>query len=83
MLCGEQFVCQLFFELLVGLDFVGFGIRVVCEGDEWVVNGQKVWSFGVQFADWGEFIARIDFDVFKYDGLIVFLLLMNMLGVIV
>ena len=83
LLRGEQLACQLFSEPSAGSDLAGLGTRAVRHGDEWVINGQKVWSSGAQFADWGELIARSDPDVPKHDGMTAFLLPMDAPGVTV
>ena len=51
------------------------------DGDEWVVNGQKVWSSGAQFAEWGELIARSDPDVAQAQGMTAFLIPMDLPGI--
>jgi alkylation response protein AidB-like acyl-CoA dehydrogenase len=53
----------------------------VRDGDEWVINGQKVWSSGAQFSAWGELIARSDPDEAKHAGLAAFLVPMDAPGV--
>jgi alkylation response protein AidB-like acyl-CoA dehydrogenase len=53
----------------------------VRDGDEWVINGQKVWSSGAQFSQWGELIARTDPDVVKQQGLTAFMLPLDAPGV--
>jgi alkylation response protein AidB-like acyl-CoA dehydrogenase len=83
MLRGEQLACQLFSEPAAGSDLAGLRTRAVREGDEWVVNGQKVWSSGAQFAEWGELIARTDPDAPKHQGMTAFLLPMDTPGVTV
>ena len=51
------------------------------DGDEWVINGQKVWSSGARFAAWGELICRTDSSVPKHAGLTAFLVPMDAPGV--
>jgi alkylation response protein AidB-like acyl-CoA dehydrogenase len=83
LLRGDALACQLFSEPSAGSDLAGLATRAVRDGDAWVVNGQKVWSSGAQFADWGELIARTDPDVPKHKGLTAFLLPMDTPGVVV
>ena len=51
------------------------------DGDEWVINGQKVWSSGAQFSQWGELIARHDPDVAKHKGMTAFIIPLDLPGV--
>jgi alkylation response protein AidB-like acyl-CoA dehydrogenase len=81
LLRGDALACQLFSEPSAGSDLAGLATRAVRDGDAWVVNGQKVWSSGAQFAGWGELIARTDPDVPKHQGLTAFLLHMDTPGV--
>ena len=81
LLRGDALACQLFSEPSAGSDLAGLATRAVRDGDEWVVNGQKVWSSGAQFADWGELITRTGPDVAKHKGLTAFLLPMDTPGV--
>ncbi|WP_075301929.1 MULTISPECIES: acyl-CoA dehydrogenase family protein [unclassified Pseudonocardia] len=81
LLRGDVLACQLFSEPSAGSDLAGLATRAVRDGDGWVVNGQKVWSSGAQFAGWGELICRTDPDVAKHKGLTAFLLPMDTPGV--
>jgi alkylation response protein AidB-like acyl-CoA dehydrogenase len=81
LLSAEILACQLFSEPGAGSDLAGLSCRAVRDGDEWVVNGQKVWSSGAQFSQWGELIARTDPDVIKHQGLTAFMLPLDAPGV--
>jgi alkylation response protein AidB-like acyl-CoA dehydrogenase len=81
LLRADQLCCQLFSEPSAGSDLATLATRAERDGEGWVINGQKVWSSGAHFADWGELIARTDPSVPKHAGLTAFLLPMNTPGV--
>jgi alkylation response protein AidB-like acyl-CoA dehydrogenase len=80
---SEMLACQLFSEPGAGSDLAGLTTRAVRDGDEWVLDGQKVWSSGAQYAQWGEIICRTDVDVPKHQGMTAFMVPMDAPGITV
>ncbi len=81
MFTGEERWCQLFSEPGAGSDFAGLAARAVRDGDEWTVNGQKVWNTMAHIADWGMLVTRSDPSVPKHSGMTYFALDMKSEGV--
>ena len=82
-LTGEDTWCQLFSEPGSGSDVAGAVTRADLRGNQWVVNGQKVWTTSAHHADWGLLLARTDWDQAKHKGLSYFIIDMHQPGVIV
>ena len=77
----DELGCQLFSEPSAGSDLASLTTRAVLDGDEWVINGQKVWTSGARFADWGLAITRTDPTAPKHRGLTAFLVPLDTPGV--
>ena len=71
---GEEVWCQFYSEPSGGSDLGSLRTRATRDGDEWVINGQKIWTSLAHEADWGVLIARSDFDKPKHEGLTFFYL---------
>ena len=80
---GEEIWCQLFSEPAAGSDLAGLRTRAVRHGDGWRINGQKVWTTGAHYSDYGLLLARSDVSVPKHAGLTMFWIEMRAPGVTV
>jgi len=78
---GEEIWCQLFSEPSAGSDVAAGKTKAVRDGDDWVLNGQKVWTTGAHFCDFGIVLARTNPDVEKHKGLTMFIIDMKAPGV--
>ncbi|MDG2262834.1 MAG: acyl-CoA dehydrogenase family protein [Actinomycetota bacterium] len=80
-LTGEMMWCQLFSEPVAGSDLAGLKTTAVRDGDDWIVNGQKVWNTSAHHADMAILVARTDWDAVKHSGLSYFVMDMHQEGV--
>lgn len=81
LLSGEKIWCQLFSEPAAGSDLAGLRSTAVRDGNDWIINGQKIWTTGAHFCDWGILVVRHDPTVAKHSGLTYFVVDMHSKGV--
>jgi alkylation response protein AidB-like acyl-CoA dehydrogenase len=77
----DELACQLFSEPTAGSDLAGVQTKAVADGDQWLLTGQKVWTSGARFAQWGLAIARTDSNSVRHRGLTAFLVPLDAPGV--
>jgi alkylation response protein AidB-like acyl-CoA dehydrogenase len=78
---GEEIWCQMFSEPAAGSDVAGVRMTARKDGDEWILDGQKVWTTGAHYCDFGILIARTNPDLPKHKGLTFFIVDMRAPGV--
>jgi alkylation response protein AidB-like acyl-CoA dehydrogenase len=78
---GDDIWCQLFSEPSAGSDLAAVRTRATRQGHKWIVNGQKIWTTGAQFSDYGLLLARTEPDAPKHAGLTLFIVDMKAPGI--
>jgi alkylation response protein AidB-like acyl-CoA dehydrogenase len=69
MLSGQEIWCQFYSEPEAGSDLAGIRTTAVRDGEQWIINGSKIWTTGAYYSDWAMCLARTDWNVPKHRGL--------------
>ncbi len=78
---GEEIWCQIFSESAAGSDLAGLRMGAVRDGEDWIFNGEKIWTSGAHYSDFGIIVVRTDPDVAKHKGLTFFFIDMKSPGI--
>jgi alkylation response protein AidB-like acyl-CoA dehydrogenase len=78
---GEEIWCQLFSEPAAGSDLAGLRTRAEPDGSDWIINGEKIWTSGAHYCDYGVLVTRSDFSARKHEGMTYFFLDMRSPGI--
>jgi alkylation response protein AidB-like acyl-CoA dehydrogenase len=81
LLRGDEIWSQLFSEPGAGSDVASLSTTATRDGDEWIINGQKVWTSGAQYSDYGEIVCRTNPEAEKHKGITAFIVDMRAPGV--
>jgi 3-oxocholest-4-en-26-oyl-CoA dehydrogenase alpha subunit len=78
---GEDTWCTLYSEPIAGSDLAALQTKAIRDGDDWLINGQKIWTSGARNSNWGWLAARTDFEAPKHKGISTFVVPMDAQGI--